>query len=297
MTHVTHRQGRRSQREHRAALVPLPRPDDDTDRRAPAVRRRRVGPLRAHALHRPPPLRPDLQATGSGSSGRAWRRSPPTGGALLVANHAGAIPSDAPAIMHGIEEELGRPGLRPGRLLLPDAPGGRHHVVAYRRRAGPPRQRLPAPARPAAAGPGVPRGHQGAPPRPTPTATGCAASAGAGSSRSPCGPACPSSPSPWWAPRSRCPSCSGSPAWPRSSAPLLPGHRQLAALRARSGYVTYFPAKFKLRVLDPVSFDVPSRTRSATRGAGSWTRPRPSAARMQDALYDMLRERRSVWFG
>src|SRR5690606_24635473 len=34
---------------------------------------------------------------------------PEDGGALLVANHAGAIPSDAPAIMHGIETELGRP--------------------------------------------------------------------------------------------------------------------------------------------------------------------------------------------
>lgn len=34
---------------------------------------------------------------------------PTEGGALLVANHAGAIPSDAPVIMHGIEEELGRP--------------------------------------------------------------------------------------------------------------------------------------------------------------------------------------------
>src|SRR5246127_5864769 len=34
---------------------------------------------------------------------------PEAGGALLVANHAGAIPSDAPVIMHGIEEELGRP--------------------------------------------------------------------------------------------------------------------------------------------------------------------------------------------
>jgi 1-acyl-sn-glycerol-3-phosphate acyltransferase len=33
----------------------------------------------------------------------------PDGPALLVANHAGAIPSDAPVIMHGIEEELGRP--------------------------------------------------------------------------------------------------------------------------------------------------------------------------------------------
>ncbi len=36
-------------------------------------------------------------------------RIPVEGGALLVANHAGAIPSDAPVIMHGIEKELGRP--------------------------------------------------------------------------------------------------------------------------------------------------------------------------------------------
>ena len=36
-------------------------------------------------------------------------RIPRVGGALMVANHAGAIPSDAPCIMHGIERELGRP--------------------------------------------------------------------------------------------------------------------------------------------------------------------------------------------
>ena len=34
---------------------------------------------------------------------------PTEGGGLLVANHAGAIPSDAPLIMHGIESRLGRP--------------------------------------------------------------------------------------------------------------------------------------------------------------------------------------------
>lgn len=34
---------------------------------------------------------------------------PTEGGALLVANHAGAIPPDAPVIMHGIEKEIGRP--------------------------------------------------------------------------------------------------------------------------------------------------------------------------------------------
>jgi len=34
---------------------------------------------------------------------------PREGGALLVGNHGGAIPSDAPVVMHGIETELGRP--------------------------------------------------------------------------------------------------------------------------------------------------------------------------------------------
>lgn len=34
---------------------------------------------------------------------------PRTGPALLVANHAGAVPPDAPVIMHGIETEIGRP--------------------------------------------------------------------------------------------------------------------------------------------------------------------------------------------
>jgi 1-acyl-sn-glycerol-3-phosphate acyltransferase len=36
-------------------------------------------------------------------------RIPAEGGALLVANHAGAVPVDAPVMMHGIERELGRP--------------------------------------------------------------------------------------------------------------------------------------------------------------------------------------------
>ena len=34
---------------------------------------------------------------------------PRQGGALLVGNHGGAIPSDAPVVMHGIEQELRRP--------------------------------------------------------------------------------------------------------------------------------------------------------------------------------------------
>jgi 1-acyl-sn-glycerol-3-phosphate acyltransferase len=72
--------------------------------------------------------RPDVDGWGRSESFRAltrrhydpinryWLRAewegiehiPLDGGALLVANHGGAIPSDAPVIMHGIETELAR---------------------------------------------------------------------------------------------------------------------------------------------------------------------------------------------
>jgi 1-acyl-sn-glycerol-3-phosphate acyltransferase len=38
-----------------------------------------------------------------------FEKIPCEGGGLIVANHAGAVPADAPSIMHGIEKELGRP--------------------------------------------------------------------------------------------------------------------------------------------------------------------------------------------
>jgi 1-acyl-sn-glycerol-3-phosphate acyltransferase len=92
------------------ALVPVPRPEPATD------------PL-------PDPRRSDVDEWGRSEHMReiarrvyqplydTWHRVewegldkiPATGGALLVSNHAGAIPADAPAIMHGIETELGRP--------------------------------------------------------------------------------------------------------------------------------------------------------------------------------------------
>ena len=62
------------------------------------------------------------------------------------------------------------------------------------------------------------------------------------------------------------------------------------------GALTYFPAKFKLKVLDPVHFDVePGRERySRSRIMDESENIRD---RIQRALYDMLRERQSVWFG
>ena len=62
------------------------------------------------------------------------------------------------------------------------------------------------------------------------------------------------------------------------------------------GGILYFPAKFKLRVLDPISFDVPpdqerySKSRIMDEAEGI-------RVELQDTLYDMLRTRRSVWFG
>jgi 1-acyl-sn-glycerol-3-phosphate acyltransferase len=63
-----------------------------------------------------------------------------------------------------------------------------------------------------------------------------------------------------------------------------------------AGYVTYLPAKFKLRVLDPIYFDVePGQDRySRSRVMDEAERIRAS---LQDTLHDMLRERRSIWFG
>ena len=62
------------------------------------------------------------------------------------------------------------------------------------------------------------------------------------------------------------------------------------------GVMAYFPAKFRIRVLPPVYFDVaPNQERySRSRVMEESERIRRL---VQDALYDMLRKRRSVWFG
>ena len=92
---------------------------------------------------------------------------PTDGGALLVANHAGAIPSDAPAIMHGIETELDRPVYGLADHFFKGVPVVGTLWAAQRRRRRAPRQRVPPAARAAAARPRVPRGQQGHRRRPT----------------------------------------------------------------------------------------------------------------------------------
>ncbi len=62
------------------------------------------------------------------------------------------------------------------------------------------------------------------------------------------------------------------------------------------GVVAYLPAKFKIRVLPPIHFDEePDQERySRSRVLNATERVRRE---IQDALYDMLRTRQSVWFG
>jgi 1-acyl-sn-glycerol-3-phosphate acyltransferase len=101
-----------SQVERQVALVPAPRPERlDLTEHEREVRRGDVDPWgrseRVRSLARrlyDPVYRHWFRAVWEG-----LEHIPREGGALIVANHAGAIPADAPVIMHGIETELERP--------------------------------------------------------------------------------------------------------------------------------------------------------------------------------------------
>ena len=220
---------------------------------------------------------------------------PLEGGALLVANHAGAIPSDAPAIMHGIETELDRPvyGLaehvfralpvvstwwaraggvtanphnayrllreqRQLALVFPEGTKGTSKLYTDRyklRRFG--------------------RGgfveiamRAGVPVIPI-------AVVGAEESM---------------------PIIFNVPALARPlGLPYVPVTANMLAL-GPLGLLGYFPAKFRIRVLEPIHFDVapdqPRYSRSRVMDHAEEVRER-----IQEALYDMLRARQSVWFG
>ena len=160
------RRRRRASRRHAAGEPGTSPPatgrtPDRPGRRRAAVRRRRVGPV-------PAPARPAGRRCTTRSTSKWFRvewegfdKIPREGGALMVANHAGAIPVDAPSIMHGIERELEPARLRPGRRGVQAHAARERRLVPPRRRPGPPRQRLPPAPRAAAARHGVPRGLQG----------------------------------------------------------------------------------------------------------------------------------------
>ena len=220
---------------------------------------------------------------------------PADGGALLVANHAAAIPSDAPVIMHGIETELQRPVYGLADHLFKSLPvigtlwsrgGGvaAHPDNAYRLLREQGQLVLVFPEGSKGPGKNFTERYQlrrfgrggfveiamraGVPVIPI-------AVVGAEESM------------PTLYNMGRLAKVAGLPYFPITANMLAFGPL---------GAVTYFPAKFKLRVLDPVHFDVaadqPRYSKSRIMDESEAIREK-----IQQALYDMLRKRRSVWFG
>ncbi len=222
-------------------------------------------------------------------------RVPTEGGALLVANHAGAVPSDAPAIMHGIETELGRPVYGLADHFFKGAPvvgtlwarnGGvvAHPDNAYRLLREQDQLVLV-----------FPEGSKG-------TAktyseryrlrrfgrggfVEIAMRAGV-----------PIVPIAVVGAEESMPILFKLPSMARAlGVPYFPVTANMLAL-GPLGVLAYFPAKFKLKVLDPVTFDVPPDqprySRSRIMDASEAIRQQ-----IQEALHEMLKKRRSIWFG
>jgi len=220
---------------------------------------------------------------------------PTDGGALLVANHAAAIPSDAPAIMHGIETELKRPCYGLADHLFRAMPvvgtlwsraGGvvAHPDNAYRLLREQNQLVLVFPE--GTKGPGKPfseryqlrrfgRGgfveiamRAGVPIVPI-------AVVGAEESM------------PMVHNFSRVARAARLPYLPLTVNQLLMGP---------VGTFVHLPAKFSIRVLDPVELDVEPDQHRYSRSR-IMDESEAIRDRIQHALWDMLRERRSVWFG
>lgn len=220
---------------------------------------------------------------------------PSHGGALLVANHAGAIPSDAPVIMHGIEKELARPVYGLADYFFRSVP-----VVGtlWARSGG-------VSARPANAYRLLREQHQLALVFPEGTKgpsksftdryqlrrfgrggfVEIAMRAGV-----------PVVPIAVVGSEEAMPVLFRLPGLARVlGVPYVPVTANLFVF-GPFGVVTPFPAKFKLRVLEPVHFDVPP---DQDRYSKSRIMEESERIRMhlQEAVYDMLRDRRSIWFG
>ncbi len=220
---------------------------------------------------------------------------PREGGALLIANHAAAIPSDAPVIMHGIEKELGRPVYGLAEYLFRALPvlgtmwsrtGGvpAHPDNAYRLMHDDQQLALV-----------FPEGAKG---------TGKLYRDRYKLHRFGRGGFVEI------AMRSGAPIVPIAVVGAEESMPILFKSRRLAALMnipyfpitanmlafGPLGMTVYFPAKFRLRVLPPIHFDVPPDQERYPRALVMEEADKIRES-VQEALYDMLRTRRSVWFG
>ncbi|MFN7968324.1 MAG: lysophospholipid acyltransferase family protein [Acidimicrobiales bacterium] len=279
------------------ALVPVPAPESDEDDEPDDVRLSDVDEWgrseRMRALARR--LYDPMYRRWFRTEWEGLEKIPAEGGALLVANHAGAIPSDAPVIMHGIEEELKRPVYGLADNLFRTIPvvgtlwsrvGGvpAHPDNAYRLLSEQGQLVLDFPEGVKGPAKTINERYQlrrfgrggfveiamraGVPVIPI-------AVVGAEESM------------PTLARIPYLPSLVGVPYAPLTANMVLMGPL---------GLVGYLPAKFKLRVLDPVHFDVPPDQERYSRSR-VMDESEAIRDRIQSALYDMLRRRRSVWFG
>jgi 1-acyl-sn-glycerol-3-phosphate acyltransferase len=302
-------EGSRGDKQARPTLVAVPAPGDSPDA-ADQAATDRAGPLPGD-----PERLSDVDEWGRSQRARdflarlydpiydRWFRVewegfdkiPREGGALIVANHAGAIPTDAPSVMHGIERELGRPvyGLAdevfkrlPGVNLAWSRLGGvqAHPDNAYRLLRE--QQQLVMVFPEGSKGPGktyreryrLRRFGRGG-------FVQIAMRAGV-----------PIIPLAIVGNEETMPIVAKvQPLARLLGVPYVPVTANMLAL-GPAGLLVPFPAKMRIRVLDPVRLDVPP------------DQPRYSRSRImdtseeirhtiQDELYDMLRQRRSVWSG
>ena len=221
---------------------------------------------------------------------------PTEGGALIVANHAAAIPSDAPVIMHGIETELKRPVYGLAEYLFRGLPfvgtmwnrvGGvaAHPENAYRLLRE--QQQLVLV---------FPEGTKGTSKlyndRYKLSRFGrggfveIAMRAGV-----------PIVPIAVVGAEESMPIVAKIPSLAKVlGIPYAPITANMLLFGPLLGSVLYFPTKFKLRVLDPVYFDVPPDQERYSRSR-VMDEAEDIRISLQENLYDMLRKRRSVWFG
>jgi 1-acyl-sn-glycerol-3-phosphate acyltransferase len=78
--------------------------------------------------------------------------------------------------------------------------------------------------------------------------------------------------------------------------PYVPVTANMLVFGPLLGLFTPFPAKFRLRVLDPITFDVPPDQPRYSRSR-VMEEAEAIRVRLQENLYDLLGQRQSVWFG
>ena len=220
---------------------------------------------------------------------------PTEGGALLVCNHSGAIPSDAPVIMHGIETELHRPVYGMADHLFKGLPvvgtawaraGGvaAHPENAYRLLREQQQLALVFPEGTKGTGKLYKERYQ------------LRRFGRGGFVEIAMRAGVPIVPIAVVGSEEAMPIIAKVPALAKLlGVPYVPITANLLAL-GPLGLVLPLPAKIKLRVLDPVEFDVPADQERYSRSR-VMEEAEAIRVRIQDALYDMLRRRRSVWTG